>query len=145
MSPDISRTTGAVTGDRRRLAHGGVPHVWDPAGPTDGSIASSLWEALRSAVEQAQDQWEKVVEHAASPDEAAANLAALSTAIRMTAAGREPDLSTVPRTQLSRRLVGLLRSAFVERVAPPAPAPDAAQLLRVLCAIERVAQRLEPD
>jgi len=41
--------------------------------------------------------------------------------------------------------VGLVRGAFLERVAPPAPPQDATQLLRVLCAIERVGQRLEPD
>ena len=146
MTPEFSRTAGLTTsGERRRIALAMPAHVWDPSAPVDGSIAPALWDALRGAVERVQAEWERVVEHAASPEETAGNLAAISTAIRITAAGREADLGAVPRTQLSRRLVGLVRSVFLERVAPPAPAPDAAQLLRVLCAIERVAQRLEPD
>ncbi len=146
MSPEISRVVGlTASGERRRITVAPPPHVWDPSAPVDASIAPALWDALRAAVERVQAEWERVVEHAASPEETACNLAAISTAIRLSAAGREPDLGTIPRTQLSRRLVGLVRSAFLESVVPPAPAPDAAQLLRVLCAIERVGQRLEPD
>ena len=146
MTPEISRTAGLTSsGERRRIALAVPTHVWDPSAPVDASIAPALWDALRAAVERVQAEWERVVEHAASPEETAANLAALATAIRITAAGREADLGGVPRTQLSRRLLGLVRSAFLERVAPPAPPQDATQLLRVLCAIERVGQRLEPD
>ena len=148
MSPDLSRAPGLTTsGERRRivLPHGGAPHVWDPAGPTDGTISHELWAALKAAVEQVQGEWEKVVEDAASPEEAVYNLAGLATAIRLAASGRDADLGALPPTQLARRLVGLVRSAFIARVSPPAPPPDAAQLLRVLGAFERVAQRLEPD
>ena len=146
MSPEISRVAGLTTsGERRRIALAAPAHVWDPSAPVDGSIGPALWDALRSAVERVQAEWERVVEHAASPEETAVNLAAIATAIRITAARREPDLAGIPRTQLSRRLVGLVRSSFLERVAPLSPAPDASQLLRVLCAIERVGQRLEPD
>jgi signal transduction histidine kinase len=146
VSPEISRVAALTTsGERRRITLGAPAHVWDPSGPTDVSIAPVLWDALRGAVERVQGEWQRVVEHAASPDETAGNLAALCTAIRMAAAGREADLDAIPRTQLSRRLVGLVRSAFLAGIAPPAPAPDAAQLLRLLGAIERIAQRLEPD
>lgn len=141
MSTDISR-------DRRRAAAPSAappPPVWDPAGPADGAIAPALWAALRGAVEQVQGEWEKVVEHAASPDEATGSLAALCSAIRMAAAGQESDLEALPRTQLTRRLLALVRTAFLQRTAPPAAPPDAAQLIRILAAIERVAQRLEPD
>lgn len=145
----MSRSSGlTASGERRRIVvpGGSAPaQAWDPGGPVDVSIAPALWEALRGAVEQVQGEWENVVEHAASPDEAAHNLAALSNAIRLAAAGREYDLGSIPRTQLSRRLVGIVRAAFLARVAPPAPAPDASQLLRILGAIERIAARLEPD
>ena len=139
--------SGSASGERRRavlLGPIGPAHIWDPAGPTDGSIAPALWDALRGAVERVQDEWEKVVEHAASPEEAAAYLAHLCGAVRAVAAGQEPS-HELPRTALSRRLLGLIRTAFLERVTPPAETPDAAQLLRLLGAMERVAHQLEPD
>ncbi len=92
-----------------------------------------------------EGQWERIVEHAASPDEAAANLAALSTAIRSVAAGQATALDAVPKTQLSRRLVNVVRTSFIEHAAALSPAPDAAQLLTILAALERVATHLEPD
>ncbi len=85
------------------------------------------------------------MEHAASPDEAAANLAALSTAIRTAAAGHAAEAAQLPRTQLSRRLVTVVRTCFIERAAALAPPPDAGQLLAILGAFERVAAQLEPD
>ena len=59
-------------------------------------------------------------------------------------AGSTADLAALPRNALSRRLLGLIRAAFVER-AEALPAPDAGQLLRLLGAIEQVGQRLEAD
>jgi signal transduction histidine kinase len=108
-------------------------------------MAAPLWGALQRAVEEAQGQWDRVVEHAASPEEAAANLAALSRAIRAVAAGEEADLGTVPRTQLARRLASVVRSGFIGHAAALSPAPDSAQLLTILEALERVARHLEPD
>jgi signal transduction histidine kinase len=77
-------------------------------------------------------------------DEVSAHLAQLCAAIRQQASGHAADLAALPRNALSRRLVGLIRSSFVER-AEALPAPDAGQLLRVLGAIEQVSQRLEAD
>ena len=53
-------------------------------------------------------------------------------------------MAALPRNALSRRLLALVRAAFVER-ASALPSPDAAQLLRVLSAIEQVGLRLEAD
>jgi signal transduction histidine kinase len=137
---------GTSSGERRRAATGGVvpARVWDPDGPSGGAIAPPLWEALRDAVLWAQSEWERAAEHAAATDEVTAHLAQLSAAIRQQATGQNPDLNALPRNALSRRLVGLVRSAFLER-AQALPAPETGQLLRLLSALEHVSQRLEAD
>jgi signal transduction histidine kinase len=134
------------SGERRRAAQEARSTVraWDPSGPPAGSVAPVLWDALRESVLWAEAEWERVVEHAAGAEEATAHLAQLSAAIRQEAAGTAADTSAVPRNALSRRLLGLIRTAFVERVRG-LPAPDPAQLLRILHAIEVVGQHLEAD
>jgi signal transduction histidine kinase len=107
-------------------------------------VAPALWEALRDSVLWAEAEWERVVEHAAGAEEATAHLAQLSAAIRQEAVGGPSDLGTVPRNALSRRLLGLIRGAFIDRVRT-LPPPDPGQLLRVLHAIEVVGQHLEAD
>jgi signal transduction histidine kinase len=134
------------SGERRRAAQEARPpvHAWDPDGPLASSVAPQLWDALRESVLWAEAEWERVVEHAAGAEEATAHLAQLSAAIRQEASGATSDLSGVPRNALSRRLLGLIRSAFISR-ARTLPAPEPAQLLRVLHAIEVVGQHLEAD
>jgi len=136
---------GTTSGERRRAATGSAPvRVWDPDGPTDGSIAPPLWDALRDAVLWAQSEWERAIEHAAGMDEVTTHLAQVCAAIRQQASGQNPDLTALPRNALSRRLVGLVRAAFLER-AQALTAVDPSQLLRMLAALEQVSQRLEAD
>jgi signal transduction histidine kinase len=135
---------GTTSGERRRHGYPAPHRVWDPDGPTSGSIAPALWDALRDAVLWAQTEWEQAVEHAAGAEEINLHLAQLCTSIRQQASGQPADMEGVPRNALSRRLLGLVRSAFIER-AQTLPSPDVVQLLRVLRAIEEVAQRLEAD
>jgi signal transduction histidine kinase len=134
------------SGERRRAAQEdrGPVHAWDPNGPVAQSVAPSLWEALRDSVLWAEAEWERVVEHAAGAEEATAHLAQLSAAIRQEATGTAADLTAVPRNALSRRLLGLIRTAYINRVRA-LPAAEPAQLLRVLHAIEVVAEHLEAD
>ncbi len=144
MTPETA-LPGATSGERRRT-HGypASQRVWDPDGPTSGSIAPALWDALREAVLWAQTEWERAVEHAAGAEEINLHLAQLCTSIRQQASGQPADMDGVPPNALSRRLLGLVRSAFIERVQT-LPSPDVVQLLRVLRAIEEVAQQLEAD
>jgi signal transduction histidine kinase len=137
---------GTTSGERRRPATGGAApvRVWDPEGPSGGSIAPAVWDALRDAVLWAQNEWERAMEHAAGMDEVTVHLAQLCTAIRQQASGQNPDLTALPRNPLARRLVGLVRASFLER-AQTIPALDAGQLLRMLAALEQVSQRLEAD
>ena len=145
MTPE-ALLPASSSGERRRAAQEARPpaRAWDPNGPTAGSVAPALWDALRESVLWAEAEWERVVEHSAGAEEATAHLAQLSAAIRQEAAGAPSDLSAVPRNALSRRLLGLIRTAFVDRVRT-LPPPDPAQLLRVLHAIELVGQHLEAD
>ena len=133
------------SGERRRIVPDPAPRVsWDPAGATAASVAPALWDALRESVLWAETEWERVVEHAAGAEEAIAHLAQLSTAIRQEAAGVPANTGSIPRNALSRRLLGLIRTAFLDRVRR-LPPPDPVQLLTVLHAIEVVGQHLEAD
>jgi len=134
------------TGERRRATQDapGAARVWDPDGPTAGSVAPALWDALRESVLWAEAEWERVIQHASGAEEATAHLAQLCTAIRQEVAGLPAETSAVPRNALSRRWLGLIRTAFIER-ARALPAPDPTQLLHILQAIERVGLHLEAD
>lgn len=144
MTPETVLT--GSTGERRRANQepAGAVRVWDPAGPAEGSVAPALWDALRESVLWAEAEWERVIEHASGAEEATAHLAQLCMAIRQEVAGLPAETSAVPRNALSRRWLGLIRTAFVER-ARALPAPDPAQLLNILHAIERVGLHLEAD
>jgi signal transduction histidine kinase len=137
---------GTTSGERRRAGQLYLAplRVWDPEGPTTSAIAPPLWEALRDAVLWAQAEWERVIEHAAGSEEATTHLAQLCLAVRQQASGQESSPAAVPRNPLSRRLLALVRGAFLER-AQALAAPDPAQLLRLLMALETVGQRLEAD
>jgi signal transduction histidine kinase len=138
----------SASGERRRIsnpAQAAPVRVWDPEGPSGGGLAPELWAALRESVLAVESRWESVIEHAASPDEVAGQVAYICAAIRQAAIGQEPDLGLVPRNALSRRLVVLIRAALLEQLDGLTPAPDGAQVLQLLGAIERIAQRLEVD
>ena len=145
MTPE-TLLPASSSGERRRAGQEarGPVHAWDPNGPVAQSVAPSLWDALRDSVLWAEAEWERVVEHAAGAEEATAHLAQLSAAIRQEATGTSADLTAVPRNALSRRLLGLIRAAYINRVRA-LPEADPAQLLRILHAIEVVAEHLEAD
>jgi signal transduction histidine kinase len=134
------------TGERRRSTQepSGAARVWDPNGPSGGALAPALWDALRESVLWAEAEWERVMQHASGAEEATAHLAQLCAAIRQEVLGLPSNTASVPRNALSRRWLGLVRTAFLERAAA-LPAPDSTQLLQMLNAMERIAQHLEAD
>jgi signal transduction histidine kinase len=147
VTPDTA-ISGSTSGERRRVGPGypsQQPRLWDPDGPKPAAIGPALWEALREAVLATQAQWERAIEHASGADEVTTQLAQLSTAVRQHLLAPTAEPTDVTRTALARRLLGLIRGAFLERAQSlPAP-PDSGQLLRLLGAIEQVSQRLEAD
>ncbi len=147
MTPDTA-ISSLTSGERRRVGPGYPslpPKLWDPDGPRPTAIGPALWDALREAVLATQAQWERAIEHASGADEVTSQLAQLSTAVRQNLLGPTAEPIEVPRTALARRLLGLIRGAFLERAQSFPSAPDSGQLLRLLGAIEQVSQRLEAD
>ncbi len=147
MTPDTA-ISGTSSGERRRVGSG-LPsppaRLWEPDGPRPAAIGPALWEALREAVHATQAEWERAIEHASGAEEVTNQLAQLSTAVRQHLLGPVGEPTEVARTALARRLLGLIRGAFLDRAQSlPAP-PDSGQLLRMLGAIEHVSQRLEAD
>ncbi|HEU5304949.1 MAG TPA: HAMP domain-containing sensor histidine kinase [Gemmatimonadales bacterium] len=145
MTPETV-LSGSTAGERRRAAPNTIDaaRVWDASGPTPASIAPALWDALRDSVLWAEAEWERAIQHASGPEEATAHLAQLCGAIRQEAAGVPSETSALPRNALARRLLGLIRTAFLDRVRA-LPGPEPVQLLQLLHAIERVGQHLEAD
>jgi len=147
VTPDTT-LSGLTSGGRRRVGPGypsPPPKLWDPDGPKPAAIGPALWDALREAVLATQAQWERAIEHASGADEVTNQLAQLSTAVRQHLLSPAAEPTEVARTALARRLLGLIRGAFLERAQSlPSPA-DSGQLLRLLGAIEQVSQRLEAD
>ena len=145
MRPETA-LPGTTSGDRRRAAQAqaGPIRVWDPDGPSTSAVAPALWDALHEAVLWTQAEWAQAIEHASSADEVSALLAQLSHAIRAEASGERGDLSTPPRTPLSRQLLGMIRGSFLDRV-PALPSVDSGQLVRLLQAVEVVGRGLEAD
>lgn len=107
-------------------------------------MAPALWDALHESVLWTQAEWAQAIEHASSADEVSALLGQLSQAIRAEASGDRGDQFTAPRTPLSRQLLGMIRSAFLDR-ARALGGVDSGELIRLLQAIEVVGRGLEAD
>ncbi len=145
MSPESAITTPS-SGERRRVTSGGgaVPRLWDPEAPRPAALGPAMWDGLHRAVLATQAQWERAIEHASGAEEISNTLAQLSTAIRLLLMGSAETVE-LPRSPLSRRLLGMVRGAFLTEVQRLAADPEPRQLLRVLAAMEQVSERVEAD
>ena len=145
MSPESAITTPS-SGERRRVTPGGgaVPRLWDPEAPRPAALGPAMWDGLHRAVLATQAQWERAIEHASGAEEISNTLAQLSTAIRLQLMGSAETVE-LPRSPLSRRLLGMVRGAFLTEVQRLAADPEPRQLLRVLAAMEQVSERVEAD
>ena len=86
------------------------------------------------------------IEHASGAEEATAHLAQLCTAIRQRGCRASTRRSSpVPQNPLSRRLLGLVRGSFVERVQVASAARCRLSSSGCSSAMEAVGQRLEAD
>jgi len=113
--------------------------------PVQPELPASLWAALDQAMADVEAGWEQVVEDSPSQEEVRDQLARLRGEVAAVAAGGTPSADGLARTVLSRRLVGLVRGALLERAARLDPPAEAAGLLHLLRALEIVQQALEPD
>ena len=101
---------------------------------------------LTQAARQILDDWQMVRQDAASREEVAQALGTLSRALEGGLAGAQPvDLTELSKSQLPRRLLGLLRGRLVRLAAGEVPPPDGSELLHALLSFEVVGQQLEPN
>lgn len=107
---------------------------------TGGAV--DLLQLLTTATERASASFESIREDAASPEEVALTARQVTDAVRnrMEATDTPASISGSP---LSRRMLGLVRREFV-RLIETQPPTDAAQLIRILAAFERLSTELEP-
>jgi signal transduction histidine kinase len=115
----------------------------------DGSTAEEkplLTRLLAEAARQLIDDWQVVRQDAASREEVVQALGTLTVALQAGFNDGPPAaLRDLSKSQLPRRLLGLLRGRLV-RLAASQPAPPAGeQLLHALLTFEQVAQEIEPN
>jgi signal transduction histidine kinase len=143
MTPGVGTTAFAPDEAGLRLAAPDArPEPWDPAGPSLASLPPALAEALREAVLETEGEARRFLHHAGTTDEIGAVLRDVANAVREGIAGGAP--AAPPQGFLARALVTQLRARLtlaLQRVA----GADAAQVLRLYAALDRLSAALEPD
>jgi signal transduction histidine kinase len=104
-----------------------------------------LRRLLDEAALQVTDDWHLVRQDAASREDVVRNLRALTQALGSVLDGSPEDLEELTKSQLPRRLLGLLRSRIIRLAGDEPVPPDSRDLLAVLLAFESVSQQLEPN
>jgi signal transduction histidine kinase len=113
--------------------------------PVTLDLAPELWDAFDRAVRRVQSDWRTLEGGAQLAEEIDAQAAALSIAVRQSVLGDEPDLNEVARSPLSRQLIELIRRLFLRDIESGGDIGYPDQIVRLLCALERVNHRLDPD
>jgi signal transduction histidine kinase len=112
---------------------------------TPATGGSPLPGLLEEAEREIAEEWQVVREDAASREEVARMLQLLREAVLSARTGAVPELSGIPRSPLSRRLLGLLRGHLLQLAAAPGISADGQPLVELLLAFEGVGQQLEPN
>jgi signal transduction histidine kinase len=104
----------------------------------------TLPDLIRQAAGQVAGAWEEVRQDSASAAEVERILDGLTAAIAAAGNAAPLERPELPTSQLTRRLLGLLRARFLDLAAQDAVPPASADLLAFLRAFETVGSTLEP-
>lgn len=113
----------------------------DPA-PVTPPTLDAMQTVLASAAGDMLADWRNDLGDAVDPAEASAIVTWLRDAVSLAAAGAAPAPSMAASSVLGRRLLELLRAALLRRMAD---SNDASLVVRLLSAVERVREVIEPD
>ena len=104
-----------------------------------------LRRLLSEAALQVTDDWHVVRQDAASRDDVVRTLAALTTLVDAALDGAPHEAEDLAKSQLPRRLLGLLRSRVIRLAGAEEAPPEGRDLISILLAFETVGHQLEPN
>ena len=100
---------------------------------------------LASASADVCASWEREGRDGHTSDEIAAPIATVTAALKRAVAGEAIEVTGLPPTLASRRMVDLFRRAVVARLGREGDAPEGAALVGLFAAFERVQEALDRD
>ncbi|MEO8199300.1 MAG: HAMP domain-containing sensor histidine kinase [Gemmatimonadota bacterium] len=149
MKTDTQVTGKTTTDERARLGARRSPEHGTLVARTGEAFAGDVPADLRSLIERSvhrvQDEWPGLDADSHLAEEIQAHNTVLHASVLQSLRGEEPDLTDVPRSPLSRHLLELIRRSILSEVEKVTTKVPSDQVLRVLCAMERVSLRLDPD
>jgi signal transduction histidine kinase len=140
-------TGKATTDERTRHARRSPEHGVTPLRPHElfpPEVSPELWAALERSVQRLRIDWPGLEAGSHIAEEIEAHAIILHAAIRQTLLGLDPDLAEVTRSPLSRHLMELIRRFLLGEIESAPARFEADQVVRALCAIEKVIHSLDP-
>jgi signal transduction histidine kinase len=110
--------------------------------PVPATALDLMHAVLDKAAQDVMLEWRNDLGDAVDPTEASAIVTWLRDSTAMAAAGAAPASSLAAASVLGRRLLELLRAALLRRLAD---VTDAGLVVRLMNAVERVREVIEPD
>ncbi len=144
-----TQVTGKGTTDERTRHGGRSPEpgasVVRSSDNSSVELPGDLRSLLERAVTRVQAEWPGLESESHIAEEIQVHSALLHTAILQCLGDEEPDLNEVTRSPLTRHLMDLIRRFMLGEVesSPGKFAGD--QVVRIVCAMEHVSYRLDPD
>jgi signal transduction histidine kinase len=137
-------TTGVADGVARSTPHGVRVDVWDAALPLPEGVPPKLVEVLHQAVLETGGESGRLLHDAGTPEEISHVLRDVANAVRTSLAHGTPA-GPLARTILGRNLLAILRHQLLDVLAQAREAFEMRDVVRLLRAVEQVAEVLEPD
>lgn len=126
-------------------AEAGPIPVWDPEGPVAKTVGPALLEALRQAILETESESRRLLHHAGTAEEMTQVLRDIANGVRSGLVEQPGDCAPLPRTILARAQLALLRQRLTAILAAWPTPVDAAEVVRLYAALERVGAVLELD